>query len=323
MSSKFSWIVALMLVASLAACGGGGSDSSVANNGNTGGGGAATPAAGGTTNTSGGGATPAAGGTTNTSGGAATPVLNDMAACFQVTAGNSFVFNRTTSPSSYQVVSTSAPVVVAAPPGSPVGTPSTTIPGITVTSTLFYSASTVTSTYRLGTFEGNAATVRNDNNLFPAYSVDGFYGISATSFTFLGSVAYNTASVATGKTLTTGRTRNLALSQGQSQNYSYSSASYTGTATTPYYSSAANETITFVVKEDVTSPAGVFKNACKFDVVRNTVSPAPGGISRFTVWYAPGWGAVKEESNLTFTDGRVPSTAVESSQVTRIVTGSL
>jgi hypothetical protein len=308
MSSKFSWISALMLVASLAACGGGGGDSSVANNGNTGSGSVATPAA---------------GGTTSTGGGAATPVVNDMSACFQVTAGNSFVFSRTTSPSSYQAVSTSAPVVVAASPGSPVGTPSTTIPGTTVTSTLFYSASTVTSTYRLGTFEGSAATARNDNYLSQGYSVDGFYGITASSFTFLGSVSYNTASVATGKTIITGRTRNLALLQGQSQNYSYSSASYTGTATTPYYSSAANETITFVVKEDVTSPAGVFKNACKFDVVRNTVSPAPGGISRFSVWYAPGWGAVKEQADLTFTDGRIPNAAVESSQVTRILSGTL
>jgi hypothetical protein len=42
-----------------------------------------------------------------------------------------------------------------------------------------------------------------------------------------------------------------------------------------------------------------------------------------TVWYAPGWGLVKQDSVERFTDGRVPASVSKSSAVTVILSGSL
>jgi hypothetical protein len=41
------------------------------------------------------------------------------------------------------------------------------------------------------------------------------------------------------------------------------------------------------------------------------------------VWYAPGWGLVKQDSVERFTDGRVPASVSKSSAVTVILSGSL
>jgi hypothetical protein len=324
MSSKLSWVGALIVVITLAACGGGG--------------GGGTPSSVDPTNTGNAGGATTAGGTNN-------PVVSDLVACLDLNPVNSFSWDAKASPASYSVVITST-VSGSAPSPTTVGSTTTTVVAtpttpvvVTSTSVTFYPDSSAVVSYRNDTFQGStvrAAKTKGFNNYYfgingalssrVAFDNDVFSTISPTSVTFVGSLSYNTAGQVISQGTTVGRSRSLTLQPGQSQNYVYATSFTNGVSTTITSSSAGSETYTFVAKEDVATTAGTFKNACKVQVDRvSSTAVNTGQLNKalFTVWYVPGWGVVKETALFTYTDGRSPNTMTLTTQATNIVSGTL
>jgi hypothetical protein len=76
--------------------------------------------------------------------------------------------------------------------------------------------------------------------------------------------------------------------------------------------------------ENLKTPAGVFKGACRFKVLSREVEQASDKprLTEFvaeTVHYAPGYGLVKAVSVLRFTDGRVPDTLTSTYVATQLI----
>ena len=80
--------------------------------------------------------------------------------------------------------------------------------------------------------------------------------------------------------------------------------------------------LTFVGIEDVVTPAGIFKNACKMTATYSPTSANPV-LNNDTFWYAPGYGNVKETTTNTYTDGRLPNVFTTTTQATALISGTL
>lgn len=80
----------------------------------------------------------------------------------------------------------------------------------------------------------------------------------------------------------------------------------------------------FEAVENLKTPAGVFKGACRFKVLSREVelasdTPRVTAFVAETVHYAPGYGLVKAVSVVRFTDGRVPDTLTSTYLATQLL----
>lgn len=240
-----------------------------------------------------------------------TPIVANMSDCFQVNTGNAIRYTITPS----------------------VGTASHTPTASNTASTVYYGYSTQDRTYANSTFNGASALVRASvgtstfaSTLSPqASKSEQFLALTPTTYTVLGTKAYSSSGTLTNVLTYTGFNRTLTAKPGESQSYTYS---YVNTTSTPLSASIAN-TLTFVAREDVSTPAGIFKNSCKLTqesspqaITGLSGAPATVGIANNTFWFAPGWGVVKESYTNTYTD-RLPASTTFTGNAISILSGSL
>jgi hypothetical protein len=267
----------------------------------------------------------ACGGGSGGSGGTSDPLVN-VADCFQVNASNSFRYTSTSSPSQAQTLLT---------------------PGATSSTTYNYENTVADVAYRSDFFNGALALSRSSagtdtytttSAIAPRQFTDSEFFTTTPTFTILGSKSSYPSISYLSETVFSGFGRALSFPSGQAQNYTYiATKTFAVLGSTPSFSvSTITHTVTFLVRENLDTPAGTFKNACKFSLEIKTpptpVASTPATASSTaassagtssTVWYAPGWGLVKQDSVERFTDGRVPASVSKSSAVTVILSGSL
>jgi hypothetical protein len=240
------------------------------------------------------------------------PVTN-IADCFQVKLGNSFRYTGTASPSQAQTI---------------------LIPG-TYSTTTYYYENTV---YKASLFKSLAVTSRSSigtdtyttTTTIPArpFIKDDFFTANSGSYTSLGEDEDYPTLPYISETTNSGRLIQLSWASGQPQNFSYTAtktATISGNTATVAAASYSNA-FTYMGREDVITPAGTFKNSCKLNLDSKALSGVASATSAGTsgtVWYAPGWGLVKQASVETFTDGRQPATLNRTSVVTGVLAGTL
>jgi hypothetical protein len=153
----------------------------------------------------------------------------------------------------------------------------------------------------------------------PFAKTESFYTYTDTKFNIVGYRDTPVGSVPF-DTVITGLSRSLNLAVGASETYTYAySASSPGSTVTSTY----EETLQLLAIEDVTTPAGTFKNACKFSAVRTRLDAQPQVLDPSTFWVASGWGVVKEINVRTYTDGRTPAVRTYIIEATSILKGNL
>jgi hypothetical protein len=253
-----------------------------------------------------------------------------LADCFQVNTQNAFRMSIVHSPASYQSgISTGFSTVSASPFISPTTGLALSTP---VSGTFSYADSIYDTSYRQTTYKSISATAKNrvgkafiagTNSLSPiAYDNDSYYAITSSRMTFLGSTALGTQGMVISEIEDT--SFNLLLAIGEK---SVVTNTLTFSPTTPTTDGTISKTITYIAQEDVSTPAGVFKNSCKLDVEVKTITTNPldpfSTTVTSTIWVAPAWGVIKEVATHSFSDGRIPSVATRSRQVTNILRGSL
>lgn len=113
--------------------------------------------------------------------------------------------------------------------------------------------------------------------------------------------------------------RSLNLAVGASEIYTFT---FANAATPTAILGTTTHTVKLLAIEDLVTPAGTFKNACKFSLEVASAG-APPGTSTDIFWYAPGWGNVKEVVTQTFTDGRTPATMTNTTEASLILRGAL
>ena len=241
------------------------------------------------------------GGSSDTSTTASAPVTSTtLSECHQLTAGNKLLFSSAISPSSYAQTTT-------------VGT-------LTSVVTTNWPQVSTTLSIQLATFNsvnavsGKRISSQSLNGIYqPTGTFETFYNITPAVYQRLGTASSSPGSTVTSLTTFNGYTRDITKTAGTNQVTTYT----TGTSTVTNVVS-----LTFVGIEDVLTPAGIFKNACKMTATYFPVTTNSVFVSD-TFWYAPGFGNVKEVSVETFSDGRVPSTFINTTQATALLNGSL
>jgi hypothetical protein len=119
---------------------------------------------------------------------------------------------------------------------------------------------------------------------------------------------------------------------GQAQNFSYvATETFIISGSITAMASTTSPTVSFRTREDVLTPAGTFKNSCKFNADTKLIQTTTGNTSATVSvsagvnslqWCAPGGGLVKQDSSERFTDGRWPASLSKSSSATAILSGS-
>jgi hypothetical protein len=234
-------------------------------------------------------------------GGDAPAVPTTAAQCYNLTNGNEYLYVSTSSPGQY----------------TPAGT-------TTVSS---YAQGLRDVTIQAATFNGVASQSRlsNGTDTFalpnpvqkPLSRFEIFFVNTDTKNIRLGSRTTPVAGIPSDN-MFTGFSRSLDLAIGASEIYTYTISSPGTTATSVF-----EHTSKLLAIEDIVTPAGTFKNACKFSLVSTQPGLAPPTGNSDIFWYAPGWGVVKEIFTRTYTDGRNPAVRTETSEVTSILKGSL
>ncbi len=268
----------------------------------------------------------ACGGGGGGAGGGSDPLVS-VADCFQVNASNSLRYVTTSSPSQAQTLLT---------------------PGATSSTTYNYENTVADVTYRSDFFNGALAQSRSSAGtdsytttaaIAPRPFTDNEFFTNTATFTVLGSKSSYPSISYLSETVFSGLSRALSFPAGQAQNYTYiATKTFAVVGSTPTLTvTTITHTVTFIARDNVATPAGTFKNSCKFSLdiktppTTATISSATplttttalsAGTSS-TVWYAPGWGLVKQDSVERFTDGRQPASVSKSSAATVILSGSL
>jgi hypothetical protein len=214
-------------------------------------------------------------------GGGGTPVApipTTMAECYALTAGNSLQLTQTPSVNAYVLNGVTTP----------------------------YPTSNFSITNTNGTFGGAPVILRRSVN-----TANGNYGeqalkISATAYERVGFNNYTATTGATTVTNYSNYIRTLNVSAGNVETRTFTATPVGGTA------SAFTVELTFVGVEDVTTPHGTYKNACK-QTFKQT-NPINNVITSETLWYAPGYGNVKQVAAYNYTDGRVPAAVTFTTQ---------
>jgi hypothetical protein len=258
-------------------------------------------------------------------GGGNDPLVS-VADCFQVNASNSLRYVTTSSPSQAQTLLT---------------------PGATSSTTYNYENTVADVAYRSDFFNGALAQSRSSTGtdtyttsaaIAPRPFTDNEFFTNTPTFTVLGSKSSYPSISYLSETVFSGLSRALSFPSGQAQNYTYiATKTFVVVGSTPTLTvTTITHTVTFIARDNVATPAGTFKNSCKFSLDIKTASPvvassttastttaALSAGTSSTVWYAPGWGLVKQDSVERFTDGRQPASVSKSSAATLILSGSL
>lgn len=199
------------------------------------------------------------------------PAPITMANCYQLTAGNSLNLTTTPSVSSYTLGGTTYP----------------------------YPSTAFTRSYSNSSYGGQSTIQSRIWTPATGNTTDTQITVTNSLYTRLAYIS-TPAGGAASTTTYSGNVRNLAVTPGQSQTYTFTSTNAGVTTTTV-------ATLTFVGVEDVTTPTGTYRNACKQTLVQVTGgTPSPSFVSD-TFWYAAGYGNVKEVLVYNYTDGRTPS----------------
>ncbi len=254
------------------------------------------------------------------------PALVDVADCFQVNPANAFRYNSISSPSQAQTL---------------------LAPGATSSTTYNYENTVADVAYKGDFFNGALVLSRSSTGtdtytttaaIAPRPFTDSEFFTATPTFTVLGGKSSYPSIFYLSETVFSGLSRALSFPAGQAQNYTY-----TATKTSSILGgkpasdvTTINHSVTFVARENVVTPAGTFKNSCKFSLDTKTsatvvtggtttlaTTAAPSAGTSSTVWYAPGWGLVKQDSVDRYTDGRVPASVSKSSSATAVLAGSL
>jgi hypothetical protein len=167
--------------------------------------------------------------------------------------------------------------------------------------TQFYTSTTNTVSISDATLNGVAVKKRRVSPIGSSNYADTYVTVDSQQYKRLKFENYNATSNLTNSVSYSGNNRNLNVPSGSAQNYTFTSTS-NGSA-----QPSVSNTLTFVGIEDVTTPYGTFKNACK-----QTLAQPNGGSDTF--WYAPGYGNVKEIYVINYTDGRIPSSVTWTTQ---------
>jgi hypothetical protein len=99
----------------------------------------------------------------------------------------------------------------------------------------------------------------------------------------------------------------------------------TNSSSSAVIKNTAEESITFVGYENVTTKAGTFKNTCKISFSSKLSSDLlnyKSTTEKGTRWVAPGFGVVKSETTISYTDGRIPSDLTIATEITSVIKGS-
>jgi hypothetical protein len=114
--------------------------------------------------------------------------------------------------------------------------------------------------------------------------------------------------------------RSRALKVGDSETLAYSVATL-GRDTPP---DEFKLRYVFEAIEDLKTPAGTFKNACRFKILSSEVTlgsgkPVTGITESGVMHFAPGYGVVRTESKFRYADGRQPATGANTTVATRLL----
>ncbi len=224
--------------------------------------------------------------------------VTTAAQCYTLTNGNALQNTVTTEPVRYQVSQAD-------------------------TTFKYYSQTTENIVIKSATFNNVAAQGRTFIGTYTSaapnaviYPTDTFTSYTNTRddklFNIIGSRSVSLAGTVT-DTVYANNTRNPNLAVGNTDNYTYT---YSVSPSTVSYT--ATSSVTLLAIEDLVTPAGTFKGACKFTFGSPTAT-APSNI----LWYAPGWGLVKRVSVFNVLDGRIPATRTETRMTTAILNGTL
>lgn len=185
-----------------------------------------------------------------------------------------------------------------------------------------------TITHAFGAFKGVPVVVRSRVQVqaatldaTPAFVVTAAnnFVVTENSYSNVGQTIVRFDGRDTFSTITTsaGDTLDLRIPAGTTQRYISEYSNVTTVRPSSYLSgsdtSSTTRSATFVAREDVVTPAGTFRNACK--VTYQLLSQTPIVDSVFfrgitstltTSWHAPGWGIVKSVKTITYSNS-VPS----------------
>jgi hypothetical protein len=238
-------------------------------------------------------------------GGGGGDISQTAAQCYSLTNGNEFLTATTTTPASLTLTSTTTFYFEQSVDHTAIQ--ATTFNGAPVQSVI----STGTRTYS----SPNARQEVKDRS-------ESFFTTTGDKFNLVG-FRNTTAAGDISDTIVKDYSFSLNLAVGAAETLTFSAKLPSSTTTT---------VVSYLVKllaiEDVVTPAGTFKNACKFSV-RSVVSGGAASsagtdtVTDSTTWLAPGWGSVKEVYPTTFRYEGIPIVTTATTVVTSILRGAL